>query len=78
MITIDKDKPMPNGYGRGAPRKYPFDELAVGESFFVPGKKANDLYSSADCAKLRCPGRKFSRRTVTENGVTGVRVWRVQ
>ena len=78
MITIDKDKPQPLGLGRGAPRKYPFDELTVGESFFVPGLKAADLSGSIGAAKRRCPERNFSSRTVTENGVTGARVWRIQ
>jgi len=78
MITIDKDKPIPKLSGRGAPRKYPFDELAVGESFFVPGKKSTDLGGSIGGARHRLPGRKFRTRTVTENGVDGVRVWRVQ
>jgi hypothetical protein len=76
MITIDKDKPMPNGFGvRG---KYPFAELDVGHSFFVPGKTTSGISSSVANARTRMPGRKFVTNTVTENGVTGVRVWRVQ
>jgi hypothetical protein len=76
MITIDKDKPMPNGFGvRG---KYPFAELDVGHSFFVPGKTTSGISSSVANARTRMHGRKFVTNTVTENGVTGVRVWRVQ
>ena len=78
MITIDKDKLMPKRFGRGAPRKYPFDDLAVGESFFVPGINSTKISGSIGHAKHRLPGRKFPTRAVTENGVTGVRVWRVQ
>jgi hypothetical protein len=76
MITIDKDKPMPNGFGVRA--KYPFAQLDVRDSFFVPGKTTGGISSSVANARARLPGRRFVSSTVTENGVTGVRVWRVQ
>jgi hypothetical protein len=47
MLTIDKDKPMPNGFGvRG---KYPFAQLDVGHSFFVPGKTAGGFHQHSKC-----------------------------
>lgn len=56
------------------PAKYPWRTMAVGESFFAPGRTATSLHGDA---------RKYHRtiriraRTVMVNGTRGVRVWRV-
>lgn len=69
-ITIDKNVPPPPER-RGA-KQYPVDSLGIGESFFAPGVKLNNVSTSYYKPKV------FVRRTVTENGVTGVRVWRIE
>lgn len=73
---ISANIPMPAPAGR-ARRGYPWEELAVGESFFMPvGKKASTS-SVTRANKLLAPRVFYSRRW-TEHGVDGIRVWRVK
>jgi hypothetical protein len=65
-FKIDEGIPMPEK--RHSP-KYPWKEMEVGDSFFVP--KRAFLASSAS---LRYAPKKFSQRAVDG----GVRVWRVE
>lgn len=72
-FPVDDHIPLPNDIGRRA--KYPWKEMAVGHSFFVPGMPDSirkGLPSAAGRANI-----KIATRTVSENGVTGIRVWRV-
>jgi hypothetical protein len=63
---------------------YPFQQLEVGQSFFVPGttekpNPAKSLASTVSSATRRygkTDGRKFTIRTAEENGVKGARIWR--
>jgi hypothetical protein len=77
-ITIEKDIPLaPHGnYGKRT-SKFPFRELLVGESFFVEGGPRSTLAAYATMIG-RETGRKFTVRAVTENGLSGFRVWRLQ
>ena len=77
MYTIDKNVPAPAVANLGAPAKYPWRAMDVGDSFFVPEKTASYMTSAALNAG-RTLGRKYTVRTVTENGVKGARVWRVE
>jgi hypothetical protein len=62
---IEKGIPLPpQKFGRGAPRKYPFHVMQVGDSVYVPGTKCP---SPGACAK-----GKFATRKVDG----GYRVWR--
>ncbi len=87
---IQKHVPLPKARGAGAPQKYPFREMAVGDMFFVPNLEKNTLiqYASAVGKEL---GRKFATRLVymvkrkgvwvpakadTVRAVRGVAVWR--
>ena len=72
QITIQRDIPAPGKGGEGRYVKYPFRAMDVGDSFFVPNGPIN-LYNS----KAYLP-KKFTRRTVVENGVKGIRVWRIE
>ena len=72
MYPIDDNIPLPAPL-RGAPQKYPYTKLEVGQSYFVPNvaqKKAGSGY--VQFAKRT--GRKFVSRIVDG----GVRVWRVE
>ena len=70
-IKIDKGVPMPSRRN-----KYPWDKLHEhGDSFFIPGKITVELGHIAKVARRR--GFEVIARTVTENGVQGVRVWRI-
>ena len=73
MIKIDKGLPVvPNG--AGAPSKYPTKFLEIGDSFFAAGAKQPSIAS----ALFHYKPKKFVTRSVTENGVCGVRVWRTE
>lgn len=72
---------------RGVPmtgrKSYPFAKMEVGDSFFVPGGATK--YGAGDTAAVnsarshgRRHNRKYVTRTVTEHGVKGLRIWRVE
>lgn len=68
MYEIEKSIPFPH-----EAKKYPFDEMDVGDSFFVPNKKSGAISGSKQIAQRRT-GFKFVCRNVDG----GVRVWRVK
>ena len=76
---IEDGVPMPQcvgGLGRKA--KYPYRQLEVGQSFFWPNIRVQSASTSAcNTARRIGNGVKFACRNVTENGVKGVRVWRI-
>ena len=83
-MQIEKGIPFPRPTG-GAPRKYPFPDMEVGDSFAVPmegvmGNKGMDIAADrvrcAACNYARPNGVKFIVRTIREDGV--VRCWRVE
>lgn len=55
-------------------RKYPLGDMSVGDSFFVPGGDSQTIGASW----RRFKPKLFTARTVTENGIKGVRVWRLE
>lgn len=69
-IEIEKCIPLPEGAIR---RRFPFKDLEVGDSFFVPDATAKDIGASTSNARKRMPDRMFIARTVQG----GVRVWRL-
>jgi hypothetical protein len=88
-IQIDKYIAIPAPKRRLAaykrPEKYPYSHMQPGDSFFVPGGRvsASDkrvgltLNVTIHHVRKRFPGTKWTVRAVTENGINGVRVWRV-
>lgn len=85
LIKIDKGVPLsapPTGPGSA---KYPWRKMVVGDSFFVAGlrvgggksRSGNTKGFSTSGGKNMVPGSKWCSRTVTENGIRGVRVWRI-
>lgn len=57
--------------------KYPWSELLVGDSFFVPHATIHRMSTlcSHRCERYEV---KYTCRTVVESGVKGVRVWRTK
>lgn len=51
--------------------------LDVGQSVFAAGKKIRIASQAAWDVRNVAPQKRFMCRTVTENGVKGVRVWRL-
>ena len=77
MFDIESKIPIPaKGTGRGP--IYPFHDMKVGDSFFVPDPpdgQRNRIYSSA-YGQRRTSGGKVRYTCRLESG--GVRVWRVE
>jgi hypothetical protein len=74
MIEVQKGVPMPadrNGNTRKG--KYPWKQMEVGDSFFVPNKSTSAFGANIVVAK-RSTGFNF----VSRNENDGVRVWRVE
>lgn len=83
MFELEENVPIPEeprgAAGQSKPaakRKYPFREMQVNQSFFVPGKRPYDLGGVTQSAR-RSTGFTFKTRAVEENGVKGTRIWRV-
>lgn len=68
-IAITKGLPAP----RGRKSKYPFRDMELGDSFFAPGSSVIGIHG---CARRHRPMR-FTCRSVVENGIAGIRVWRI-
>lgn len=77
-LKIDSDIPIPPPK-RGPTPIAPWSQLQVGKnnSVFLPGTKIRNVSSCAATWAYRHPGTYFTCRTITENGVKGVRVWRI-
>ena len=88
-IKVDKDVPTPTYIRVGRPARYPWSEMGVGDSFFVPVSEDRALHSLGQavngsrhsyCKKNARNGGQYlaTVRTVTEGGVEGVRAWRLK
>jgi hypothetical protein len=91
MLKIKKRVPLPAPQRPQRSRKYPFDDMAVGDMFFVPGGSAKSVasYASRIGSRIR---KKFNTRQViavhrsdgwkiveddsNPTAVRGVGVWR--
>lgn len=79
-IKIDHDVPLLRVHGN---TKFPWDRMKPGDSFFVEGYRTSGSrgrsgkHMSFDGAKKQHPGSTWKARDVEENGLSGVRVWRV-
>lgn len=84
-FPIRTDLPLPEKrYGGGRSEKYPWSVTPVGGSFFIPGGRVNSMDARPGCTRIVNPGNarktasgsRWVIRSVTEDGVNGVRVWR--
>lgn len=69
-IKIEKNVSMPTQNGR---TKYPLGVMEIGDSFFLVGRNSQSVSGSFGLLRPK----KFSVRTLTENGIKGVRIWRI-
>ena len=76
MFEIEKNIEMEEIVRRS--KKYPFDKMEVGDSFFVPCQpelKASKQASLLGCCRQkRLAGKKFSSRRCDG----GFRIWRIE
>lgn len=70
-IEVEKGVPIPESK-QGMP-KYPWKEMEVGDSIFVPWAKSVSSFSAHWYAQ-KSTGKKFIKRAVDG----GVRVWRIK
>lgn len=75
---IQRDVPMPTVRKPGRQPVYPFHLLERGEMFFVPGSDMKKFSANITRMNKRWPGRRFRGAGITQEGVSGVGVWRVK
>jgi len=75
-IKLDDNVPVPSIKGRGRTTIYPFAEMLPNQSFFVVKEKGPTV--RACIHKHRSPDKSFTSRAVIEDGVEGIRVWRIK
>ena len=75
-MKIEKDIPIPHSRLTGNRKKYPFENMEIGDSFFVQVvnifEKRKRASSIIACARRELP-KKFISRQVDG----GVRIWRI-
>lgn len=79
-FKIEKGVPAPGVDSRRTSRRYPFNEMKIGDSFFVPlnGKEPIRVQSNvmSSARTFRKTGAKFT--SSISHDPPGVRVWRVE
>ena len=70
MYAVEKNVPIPK-HDRRRQCKYPWKELGVGDSFYVPNGNRNSLYAGA-----RNWAKKLNHKYVCRTEGRGMRVWR--
>lgn len=84
MFTIEKGIPIPAAQPRGAAVKYPFAQMEIGDSFFVPSVVKGDETADKAAERLKSSLSSHKRRAQKQTGFVltvrvvdgGVRVWR--
>jgi hypothetical protein len=92
MYTVQANIPKPTVRKARPRRKYPLEEMQVGDSFFVPDRSKNNLMTFMSTEGTRL-GRKFSTRlcwrkqslegwvpceAIEPGAVQGIGIWRDQ
>jgi hypothetical protein len=84
-IQIDSGVPIPkrNVGRRRGPYKYPWLDMARGQSFVFPGDTTDweayrDRAQGGTAQAGKRYGRKFKTRAVVENGQRVIRIWRTE
>lgn len=81
---IDSDVPLPEKAKGGRRRgdwhrrtifKYPFHQMEVGDSFFVPDRSLRGCLQVCVHKQNRSTGAHFTIRVWRQDGVDGLRVW---
>lgn len=62
---------------RGSKSEYDLGSIKLHDSRFFPDKTIRNLTSAIAYFRKSNPDRHYTARTLTEEGVVGVRVWRI-
>ena len=74
-MQIEKNEPIPDR--NVSVRRYPFREMEVGDSIFLPIPEGEAMWGAARVFQYRNTGYNFTARKVQKDDVIGYRVWRV-
>jgi len=80
MYKIEKSVPIPE-LALGGVAKYPFTEMKVGDSFFVPiieGRPLKNVAVAVSSASFKPSIKKLGYKYTVRQLKTGVRCWRVK
>lgn len=77
VINIDKGIIIPRQMLHGG--KYPWRDMEIGDSFFVPGKDFSKMQSQASHTGIKLK-KKFMVYRTNEGSrkIAGVRIWRIK
>ena len=75
-IKIESGIPIPGDKSKAKGLTAAIRKMQVGDSIFLEGLQPSHLSGRIQFAKLET-GYKLISRTVTENGIKGVRIWRI-
>lgn len=70
LIECDTDHPLIERGGKQA--KYPWRTMPINSSFFTTARRVNTTGWTEQT------GKRFTQRKVIEDGVSGLRVWRIE
>ena len=76
-LKIEKNIAIPAKY-KAKPRKYPWRELKVGESFLIPCNTSAERSHAASGVLQAARGSVWSGKLTTRCCPEGVRVWRIK
>lgn len=78
QYPVDKGVPFPAylGVTGGRPTKYPWSELQVGDSFFVPVGAVKHISALRSLCQQR--QRRAKHRYIVREVEAGYRIWRVE
>lgn len=74
---IEEGVVMPRAMRGNITTKYPWKEMLVDQSFFVPQTATKNIYASIVHANKRYAPRKYAGRAAEKDGIRGTRIWRV-
>ena len=72
MYAIEKNIAVPPPTPKFVPCDYPWEQMEIGDSFFVPDKQHKRVAASAYYAR-----KKYGRAFITKAVEGGVRAWRI-
>ena len=85
-FQLDNDVPLPKSGGRAPNTQYPFAEMEIGQSFFVPDTNVKKMSGQVSYWKKDPHNMAFALRATTEQYLDddgdlvegeGVRVWKI-
>ena len=78
MFVLENDIPIPASRKSIGVCKYPWEDMKIGQSFFVPlSELTSEDARPSPPDRLKKTGYRVQTRKLIENGVWGVRVWRI-